>query len=326
MKLRKLEIQGFKSFADKATLVFEDGITGVVGPNGCGKSNVVDSIRWVMGEQRAKALRGGTMEDVIFNGSDTRRPMGLAEVKATFHIDNGELPKPFEALSEITIGRRMFRDGASEYFINKSNCRLRDITDLFLGTGAGNRAYSVIEQGRVAALVTARPEERRAILEEAAGVTRYQRRREEAQRKIEGTKQNLARVNDIVLELDKRLGNLKRQAEKAEKFKRLREEARKLELHFAAAREQELLAQKAQQEALVTQYAAALDASYFKLKTAEEKLVEAKSLAEESARMLASLEQEVYGAENRLKLMLAELQHSEREKEELGATHQRSRA
>lgn len=317
MKLRKLEIQGFKSFADKTTLVFEDGITGIVGPNGCGKSNVVDSLRWVMGEQRAKALRGGSMEDIIFNGSDTRRPLGMTEVKATFQVEPNELPRPFSELTEITIGRRIFRGGNADYFINKTSCRLRDITDLFLGTGAGRGAYSVIEQGRVAALVTARPEERRGILEEAAGITRYQRRREEAQRKIEATKQNLARVADLVSELEKRLASLQRQAEKAERFKRLREEQRRLELHFAAAKELELLSQAAYFTRELARLREGFQAATAKVSALEAACADRRAASEEAARVLGSLEQEVYAAENRVKLAEAELHHARREREDL---------
>jgi chromosome segregation protein len=317
MKLRKLEVQGFKSFADKTTLVFEDGITGVVGPNGCGKSNITDSIRWVMGEQRAKALRGSSMEDIIFNGSDSRRPLGMSEVRATFQVNPGDLPRPFSELSEITIGRRIFRGGDADYFINKTSCRLRDITDLFLGTGAGKGSYSVIEQGRVAAMVTARPEERRGYLEEAAGITRYQRRREEAQRKIEATKQNLSRVGDLVGELEKRLASLQRQAEKAERFKKLREEQRRLELHFAAAKELELLAQMQFYRREVERLGEALAAATARVSALEAASAERRETAEESARVLAQREQEVYAAENRVKLAEAELHHALREREEL---------
>ena len=173
MFLYKLELQGFKSFVDKTTLTFGDGITGVIGPNGCGKTNVSDAIRWVMGEQSAKQLRGDSMEDVIFNGAPGRKPLGLAEVHLTFKNDRGILPTEF---TEVTISRRVFRSGLSEYFINRAACRLKDITELFLGTGVGSKAYAIVEQGRVEQLVNAKPEDMRSFIEEAAGVLKHRKR------------------------------------------------------------------------------------------------------------------------------------------------------
>src|SRR3989440_3766264 len=196
MKIRRLEISGFKSFADRVVFSFDEGITGVVGPNGCGKSNVVDAVRWAMGEQSAKHLRGRTMEDVIFNGSESRPATGMAEVSITFQNDGQMVPAQYAGFAEITVTRRLFRNGDSEYEINKAPCRLLDITELFLGTGVGTRAYSIIEQGRIGLIVSSKPEDRRAIIEEAAGVTRYKARRRQAERKLEATEQNLLRLGD----------------------------------------------------------------------------------------------------------------------------------
>ncbi|MBN1960084.1 MAG: chromosome segregation protein SMC [Deltaproteobacteria bacterium] len=233
MRIKKLEIHGFKSFADRVVLSFGDGITGVVGPNGCGKSNVVDAIRWCMGEMSAKHLRGRAMQDVIFAGSDSRGPTGIAEVTLTFHND-GNAPPQYAVFSEIAVTRRLHRDGSSEYIINKVPARLRDITDLFLGTGAGTRAYSIIEQGRIGFVVSARPEDRRSLIEEVASITKFKARKKAAERRFEATEQNLRRVNDIVSELERQLGSLRRQARKAERYKELREELRDLELHGAS--------------------------------------------------------------------------------------------
>src|SRR5947209_11056243 len=230
MKLRRLEISGFKSFADRAVFSFDDGVTGVVGPNGCGKSNVVDAIRWAMGEQSAKHLRGRAMEDVIFAGSESRPATGMAEVSLSFQNDGRLVPPQYAGFGEITVTRRLFRNGDSEYQINKTPCRLLDITELFLGTGVGTRAYSIIEQGRIGLIVSAKPEDRRAIIEEAAGVTKYKARRKQAERKLEATEQNLLRLSDVVVEVKQRLSTLERSAKKAEKFRELRGELRDLEL------------------------------------------------------------------------------------------------
>jgi chromosome segregation protein len=244
MRIRRLEITGFKSFTDCSVFRFDLGITGIVGPNGCGKSNVVDAIRWVMGEQSAKSLRGRGMEDVIFNGSESRSPLSMAEVSLKLEIESHDRLGPqYAGFPEIVITRRLFRDGESEYLINKASCRLLDITELFLGTGVGIRAYSIIEQGRVGLIVSAKPEDRRAFLEEAAGVTKYKSRRKVAERKIDYTQQNLLRVTDIVQELGKQLEALARQAKKAEKYRKLKEETREIELHKAAHRRLELHAE-----------------------------------------------------------------------------------
>src|SRR5216683_1945404 len=242
MKIRRVEISGFKSFADRVVFSFDDGVTGVVGPNGCGKSNVVDAIRWAMGEQSAKHLRGRSMEDVIFSGSESRPPTGMAEVSTTFQNDGRLVPPQYAGFAEITVTRRLFRDGTSEYEINKAPCRLLDITELFLGTGVGTRAYSIIEQGRIGLIVSAKPEDRRSIIEEAAGVTKYKARRKQAERKLEATEQNLLRLGDVVAEVRARLSSLERSAKKAEKFRELRGELRELEL-LAACRQHLALGQ-----------------------------------------------------------------------------------
>jgi chromosome segregation protein len=234
MKIKTVEIFGFKSFFEKTSLSFLPGITALVGPNGCGKSNIVDAIRWALGEQSAKNLRGNLMEDVIFNGSRNKKPLGMAEVSLTFFNENGGIPLKNQKFTEIQITRRVFRSGESEYYINKTPCRLKDITELFMDTGVGTRAYSIIEQGRVESIINSKPMELRLLIEEAAGISKYKARKQEALRKMDATRQNLLRVNDILREIERQIGSLKYQAKKLKRFKGLKERILKLELGLAA--------------------------------------------------------------------------------------------
>ncbi len=235
MRLKKLEVFGFKSFFDKTVVTFQPGINAIVGPNGCGKSNIADAILWVLGEQSAKNLRGEKMEDVIFNGTEQRKALGMAEVSLTFGDIDNELPPPYSPYAELTVSRRLFRSGESEYLINKTTCRLKDIRDLLIDTGAGYRAHTIIEQGKVDDLISASPMQRREIVEEAAGIAKYRLRKAEALRKLEATEQNLTRVRDIIGEIKRQINSLDRQARKAEKYQKLREELRSLELWVARA-------------------------------------------------------------------------------------------
>lgn len=253
MFLYKLEIQGFKSFCDRTDLSFGDGITGVIGPNGCGKTNVSDAIRWVLGEQSAKQLRGDSMEDVIFNGCPTRKPLGMAEVHLTFKNDRGILPTEF---SEVTISRRVFRSGLSEYYLNKTPCRLKDIKDLFFDTGMGSHAYSVIERSMVDNILSDNTNHRRFLFEEASGITKYKQRKKEALSKLDATEGDLTRLNDIVFEIERELRSLARQVGKARRFQRLRDEVRDLDLALTAGaiealREREAKAKEEWQEEAV---------------------------------------------------------------------------
>src|SRR5580704_174382 len=237
MYLKSLNVVGFKSFADRTTLEFHEGVTAIVGPNGCGKSNVLDSIRWVLGEQSAKALRGGEMKDVIFSGTESRPPLGMAEVSLTFGDCEQDLSV---AYNEVTITRRVFRDGASEYEINKTACRLRDIHSLFMDTGIGRTAYSIMEQGKIDQILSSRPEDRRAIFEEAAGITKYKAQKKEALRKLEYTDANLLRLGDILKEVKRQIGSLQRQAGKARRYQALFENLRTLDLHLAHRNAEEM--------------------------------------------------------------------------------------
>ncbi len=230
MYLHSLELFGFKSFAPKTVLQFHRGVTCVVGPNGCGKSNVLDAIRWVLGEQSAKALRGGEMADVIFSGTDSRSALGMAEVSMNFAECEQQLGVDW---SEVTITRRVFRDGSSEYLLNKTPCRLKDIHSLFMDTGIGRSAYSIMEQGKIDQILSSRPEDRRAIFEEAAGITRFKSQKKEALRKLEATEANLIRLDDIIKEVKRQIGSLQRQAGKARRYQTLLSELKVFETHSA---------------------------------------------------------------------------------------------
>src|SRR6188474_2591722 len=287
MRLSKLHINGFKSFPDRAELGFDGGVTAIVGPNGCGKSNVVDAITWVLGEQSAKSLRGERMEDVIFNGSDARKPTATAEVRlkltdvaqAAMAAATGATPTDVVALldelplitRDVEIGRRLYRSGESEYLIDGEVCRLRDVHDLLMDSGLGVKAYAVIEQGKIGQILSSRPAERRMLIEEAAGVTKYKSRRRTAELKLEAAQLNLTRVDDIVFEVEKQRGALKRQAARARRYRKLRDELRRWEKalfahrHDALAREIEAaearLADARAREAAASGHLAELEAT-----------------------------------------------------------------
>src|SRR6186713_2080450 len=254
MRLQQLEIAGFKSFSDRSHLSFDRGVTAIVGPNGCGKSNVADAITWVLGEQSAKSLRGDRMEDVIFNGSDARKPTGAAEVRLRFSDVLSTQPQaallvtPVDMLvdfvdaftRDVEVTRRLYRSGESEYLIDGEVCRLRDVHELLMDTGLGAKAYAIIEQGKIGLILSSRPADRRQLIEEAAGITKYRSRRRAAELKLEAAQQNLTRIDDIVFEVEKQLGALKRQAAKARRYKRLRDELRRWDKVLFARRYREL--------------------------------------------------------------------------------------
>jgi len=227
---------GFKSFVDKTELEFNTSMTAIVGPNGCGKSNICDSIKWVLGEQSAKSLRGSRMEDVIFHGTDTRKPLAMAEVSLFMDNSDGSLPIDYQ---DVMVTRRLFRSGESEYLINNSICRLKDVEELFLDTGAGHKSYSVIEQGQLALVLSIKPSDRRLLFEEAAGIAKFKARKEEALRKLEATEQNLLRINDIISEVKRQIGSIERQAKRAEKYKELQTELKSLEIKLGCRQYQE---------------------------------------------------------------------------------------
>ena len=232
MQLKRLEITGFKSFYDKSRLDFPSGITAIVGPNGCGKSNIVDAMRWVMGEQSVKQLRGKSMEDVIFSGTNDAAPLNLAEVNLILSNDNGSAPEELRNFTEIMLTRRLYRSGESGYFLNKQPCRLKDIRNVFLGSGMGTKSYAMIQQGNIGAITEAGPEERRHFIEEAANTTRFKARRVEALNKVKATKRNLLRLDDLMVEIKRQMNSLKRQAGKAKRFKKFRTLARAIDIQL----------------------------------------------------------------------------------------------
>ena len=394
MRIKRVEIIGFKSFCDRAVVQIGEAITGVVGPNGCGKSNIVDAIRWCMGEQSAKHLRGKAMEDVIFGGSETRGPAPMAEVSLTFddvgfsherlelarHSEEASIEAlaeraleglapevadaatdapaetPVEALgdagvwldaegnrvaspteeaakiladeppaidfgryTEVTITRRLYRDGLSQYFINKTPCRLRDITDFFLGTGVGTKAYAIIEQGRIGQIVSSRPQDRRAIIEEAAGITKFKAKKKAAERKLDQTRQNLMRVSDIVSELDKRMGTLRRQAQKAERYRKYKAEVRDIELWKASHRWLELAGEAQLVGGRLGVARTERDDARVAYATRDAHVVAERAELGLEERRLVGIQEVVYELENRIRLGDSKIGFERREAEDLDA-------
>lgn len=251
MRLSKIKLSGFKSFVDPTTLSFPSNLIGIVGPNGCGKSNLIDAIRWVLGESSAKTLRGDSMADVIFNGSSGRKPVGQASIELIFDNSDGTISGPYAGFSELSVRRVVSRDGTSLYFLNNSRCRRKDITHILLGTGLGSHGYSIIEQGMISRLVEAKPEELRSFLEEAAGISKYKERRRETEHRIRHTRDNLDRLGDLREELEKQLAHLQRQARAAERYKVLKAEERRVDAELLALRLKELRSELAVQEQLL---------------------------------------------------------------------------
>ncbi|HEY4243630.1 MAG TPA: chromosome segregation protein SMC [Kofleriaceae bacterium] len=379
MRIKRIEIIGFKSFRDRAVVQIGESITGVVGPNGCGKSNIVDAIRWCMGEQSAKHLRGKAMEDVIFAGSESSGPAPMAEVSLTFddvgfshetlemarHSDVAETEKALETIetveepeeaapteagvwqdaegnaiaspleeaaaiiddqppafdfaryTEVSITRRLYRDGTSQYFINKTPCRLRDITDFFLGTGIGTKAYAIIEQGRVGQIVSSRPQDRRAIIEEAAGITKFKAKKKAAEKKLDQTRQNLMRVSDIVAELDKRMGTLRRQAQKAERYRKYKAELRDIELWKAAHRWLELSSESSLVGGRLEEARVELDEARIAWITKDAHVVAERAELAVEERRLVGVQELVYELDNRIRLGESKIGFERREAEEL---------
>lgn len=234
MRIKKLELIGFKSFKDRTVIHFDAGITGIVGPNGCGKSNIVDALLWVMGEMSAKELRGSAMTDVIFAGAEGYAPLGMCEVSLTLENDGGPFPAKYLKHSEIMLTRRLHRSGEGEYFVNKEPARLKDVQEVFMDTGAGSKGFSIIQQGMIGKIITAKPEDRRHLIEEAAGITKFKARKKESQRKLISTEQNLVRLQDIVGELKRQIDSLQRQAQRAERYRNLKQQIEDLDLWMSS--------------------------------------------------------------------------------------------
>jgi chromosome segregation protein len=269
MHLQSLELFGFKSFADKTLIDFHEGVTAIVGPNGCGKSNILDAIKWVLGEQSAKSLRGGEMADVIFNGTDNRKPLSFAEVSLTFTDCASELNVDWH---DVRVTRRVYRDGISEYLLNKTPCRLKDIQNLFADTGVARSAYSMMEQGKIDMILSSRPEDRRAIFEEAAGITKYKSQKKEALRKLEATEANLLRIGDVIKEVKRQIGSLQRQAGKARRYQALHADLRVLDTHHSKKQLAKLESDLAHSRGEIEKIANSEQTSRAKIETGENEL------------------------------------------------------
>ncbi len=307
MYLKNLTVFGFKSFADKTALNFQPGVTAIVGPNGCGKSNVSDAVRWVLGEQSAKALRGGEMADVIFNGTDARKPMGMAEVSLTLSgvgEENLHAAGVEVAYDEVTLTRRIFRDGTSEYFLNKTPCRLKDIQQLFMGTGVGRASYSILAQGHITQILSSKPEDRRLIFEEAAGITKFKSQKKESLRKLEYTDQNLLRVADLIREVKRQIGSLQRQAGKARRYKQISLELQHLETQLARHQFDVLKTELAEKDSAAEKLRGEIEAGAAEILRGEDEI---RQLRER----LAELEREVSAQQQRGMELKAEIERHE---------------
>ena len=302
MKLKKLEIVGFKSFRDKLALDFSSGISAIVGPNGCGKSNIVDAIRWVMGEQRLKMLRAKKMEDTIFNGTDNAPSVGMAEVSMILSANGRRFPGEYGNCSEVMISRRTYRDGESEYSLNKVPCRLLDVREFLMDIGIGVRTYSLVEQNHIANLIEARPEDRRKFIEEAAGIAKYKNRKEAASRKMDSTRQNIIRLNDITREVKTQLNSISRQAKKAEKYKTLKKSVKEAELAFALQTYSDLAARhKSLEEARDAITVTGVEIGT-KLRELEASIEQIKTETLENEGLISELQEELYEIKNEINI------------------------
>jgi len=322
LRIKSLQLQGFKSFVDRTTFTFNNGVTAVVGPNGCGKSNVADAVRWVMGEQSARKLRGKSMEDVIFCGSASRPPIGMAEVVLSFENAEGKAPADYADYSEIEICRRLYRSGESEYLINKTAVRLKDVNDFFRDSGVGAKGHTIVEQGKVAEIVSAKAEERRLLIEEAAGITKYKARRREAEGKIKSTEQNLHRVTDILSEIRRQISSLERQARKAARYKRFKETQRILELSLASDERSELLALTGEAKGRVTQLRDAVTALSTRLSERELAVEEKRIALTEAEKAVSQGSERLYALRSEIKNVEGKLELGRREHENIGESNE----
>jgi len=340
MRLTKLKIAGFKSFVDPTTVTFPSSLTGVVGPNGCGKSNIIDAVRWVMGEISAKHLRGESMADVIFNGSAARKPLGAASVEMVFDNSEGKIGGQYANYNEVSLRRTVSRDGTSDYFINGTKVRRKDITQMFLGTGLGSRSYAIIEQGMISRVIDARPEDLRAFLEEAAGISRYKERRRETENRISTTRENLERLNDLREEIEKQINRLQRQAATARRYQVLKEEQRRLQAELLALRLQSLEHDAVAKDAESQRCEMAMQAAIADLREAEAEIERIR--AEQSAQVdvlsaiqarfyeagaeVTRIEQSIQYTREMRQRQRADLELAQTQMQELGEVIQRDRS
>ncbi len=319
MRIKKLELVGFKSFKDRTVIVFDAGVTGVVGPNGCGKSNIVDAITWVMGEQSAKHLRGQSMEDLIFGGAEGYAPGGFCEVSMTLENDGGQFPVRYLNHSEISVTRRLHRSGESEYLVNREPARLRDIQEIFMDTGAGSKGFSIIEQGAIGKIITAKPIDRRSLIEEAAGITKFKIRKRESQRKIQATDQNLVRLKDIIAELKRQIDSLQRQAKRAERYREIKVQLEDLELLLSSQQYLKLNAEATELQAALSgnqDEDLAATSEYNTLQSDVERLslemTEKEKNVEYHNSQVSSLKQQVRERETKIQGLKSEVEKAER--------------
>jgi len=315
MRLSKIKLAGFKSFVDPSTIEFPSNLNGIVGPNGCGKSNTIDAVRWVMGESSAKHLRGASMDDVIFSGSSSRKPVSQATVELIFDNSEGKLEGPYASFTEIAAKRMVTRDGQSKYFLNGSKCRRRDIADLFLGTGLGPRSYAIIEQGMISRLIEAKPEELRVFLEEAAGISKYKERRRETETRIRHTRENLERLDDLREEIDKQLERLQRQSRTAEKYKEFKIDERRFKAEHLALRWKELHDQMENREAAIEEQETRLQEVIAEQRALESELETLRESRVEQNESLNAVQARYYSLGSEISRIEQTIQH---EKEILG--------
>ncbi|MDH3941535.1 MAG: chromosome segregation protein SMC, partial [Xanthomonadales bacterium] len=324
MRLSAVKLAGFKSFVDPTVFQAPTNLTGIVGPNGCGKSNIIDAVRWVMGEGSAKVLRGESMADVIFSGSSTRKPVGTATVELIFDNSLGRVGGEFAGYNEISVKRQVSRDGVSVYFLNSARCRRKDVRDLFLGTGLGSRSYSIIEQGMISEVVEAKPEEIRGHLEEAAGISKYKERRRETERRIRHTRDNLDRLSDLREEVGKHLGRLKRQARAAERYRKLKQERRELESRLMTLRWKSLMTDAEMGQQDLARRETALQESIALQRTAEAALEELHQKQGQASEAFNEVQGELYGVGSEIARLEQTIQHArelqERQKAEYRET------
>jgi chromosome segregation protein len=318
MKIKKLDIVGFKSFLDKASINFPEGISAIVGPNGCGKSNVIDALRWVMGEQSIKQLRGKNMEDIIFAGANGKQPLNMAEVTLTLTNDNGHAPEAFRDYAEISVTRRLYRSGESAYLINKQPSRLKDIYNLFMGSGVGTRTFAIIQQGNIGAIVDAGPDERRLFIEEAAGVTRYKFRKTEALRKVKATEQNMLRVSDIISEVERQMTGLRRQAKTAERYKQYQERFKNVDTRLLLSYYDDFGRQISEAETLIKDLEQTDLAHVTQLRTIDAAVEEIKLKRWQKNQEIAAQKSQYHEIQRNIDRIETERGHLKREVERLG--------
>jgi chromosome segregation protein len=325
MRLTKIKLAGFKSFVDPTQINFPSNLTGVVGPNGCGKSNVIDAVRWVMGELSAKHLRGDNMADVVFNGSSARKPVGTASVELLFDNADGKIGGPYAGYSEISLRRQVARDGTSAYFINGGRCRRKDITNLFLGTGLGSRSYAIIEQGMISRVIDAKAEDMRAFVEEAAGISRYKERRKETELRVAETRENLERLQDVRDEVEKQIRHLQRQAASARRYQGLKEQERRLTAELLALRLRELDSGAQVHDAAVRARELAMQAALAEQRAAEAAIEKQRAVHGAHSESLSAVQGRYYEVGADISRLEQSIEHTrelrERQRAELAQAH-----